>query len=50
MTNDEKFERMWMHYHHQIDENRAVNKHMDEMREELHDLGHRINSMANFMS
>lgn len=49
MTNEERFELMWTHYHRQLDENRAVSKHMDEVREELYDLGHRINSIANFL-
>lgn len=33
MTNDERFELMWNHYHMQVDENRAVSRQLDELRD-----------------
>jgi hypothetical protein len=35
MTNDERFELMWNHYHKQIDENRAVSRALDNCRERI---------------
>ena len=49
MTNDERFEVLWTCHHRQIDENRAVSKHMDEIRENITDLQERMNQVCNFL-
>lgn len=38
MSNQERFEVLWNHYRNQIDENRAVYKTLDEMRNRIKEL------------
>ena len=49
MTNYERFEVLWTCHNRQIDENRAVSKHMDEIRENITDLQERMNDVCNFL-
>lgn len=35
MTEAERFELIWQHYHKQIDENRAVSRSLEALREEI---------------
>src|ERR1700676_5216185 len=46
MTYDEKFELLWSHYQHQIDENRAVYKSLEELRNHVLNLYNLINRNA----
>jgi len=46
MTNDERFELLWIHYHRQLDENRAVGRALDELRGRVKELEHELNARA----
>jgi hypothetical protein len=42
MKDSERFELLWFHYHKQIDENRAVHKSLNELRNRLSNLERRV--------
>jgi hypothetical protein len=46
MTNEERFELLWEHYHRQVDENRAVSRALDELREQVRELKDELKSGA----
>lgn len=50
MTNEERFEVLWICHGKQQDENRAVSRHMDDIREDIRDLKERVNAICNFLS
>lgn len=47
MTKDERFELLWDHYHRQVDENRYVNRTLDEIRQRLRELESEFKAGAN---
>jgi hypothetical protein len=46
MTKEERFELLWTHYHRQLDENRAVGRALDELREQVRELKDELNARA----
>lgn len=49
MTDNERFELLWRHYHAQIDENRAVSRSINDIRNNsinIKDLSDKINKYA----
>lgn len=46
MSDKERLEMLWCHYHSQVDENRAVCKILDEMRERIKELENVIATRA----
>jgi hypothetical protein len=47
MTKDERFELLWTHYHRQLDENRAVGRALDELRELIRELKDELKARTN---
>lgn len=47
MTKDERFELLWVHHHRQLDENRAVGRALNELREQVRELKDELNARAN---
>jgi len=46
MTNEERLNLLWEHYHRQVDENRAVSRALDELREQVRELKDELKSRA----
>jgi hypothetical protein len=47
MTDKERFELIWQHYHQQIDENRAIHVSLTELREKIKELENALIARTN---
>ena len=47
VSNEERFELLWIHYHRQLDENREVQRALKEIRERLRELENEIKPGTN---